>query len=274
MKSKLLGQTLVYWPNWNSDIEMTCQNCTLCRENQSMLANVLKFQVKASSPGEIYGIDVAEIHGRSHIVCVNYFTCCIFERELQSLHSTDVIEALKSMFCDVGAPDKIISNNARYFTSKEFEDFTMRWSIHHIISSPRFPHGNAHAEKAVHVVKQIYMKADDVKLALLLLKRKPITNHRNVFQEPPAKLFYGRQLKAHLPVKPKPAVIQNFDEDATSEVPIPSKYSIGDEIWVKLDANTKWMPSKIKQVLPNQSYSIKMMDGRIFRRNEYHVTTR
>ena len=87
VKSKLLGWTLVYWPNWNSDVEATCQNCTLCREHQSMPVNVPKFQVKANSPGEIYGIDVAEIHGRSHIVCVDYFTCCIFERELRSLHS-------------------------------------------------------------------------------------------------------------------------------------------------------------------------------------------
>ena len=217
---------------------------------------------------------IAEIHGRSHIVCVDYFTCCIFERELQSLHSMDVIEALKSIFCDVRAPDKIISDNTRYFTSKEFQDFTMRWSIHHITSSPRFPHGNAHAEKAIHVVKQIYMKADDVKLALLLLKMTPISNHKNVIQDAPAKLFYGCQLKAHLPVKRKPAVIQNFDEDATSEVSISSKYSVGDEVWIKLDTNTKWMPGKIEQVLPNQSYTIKMMDGCIFRRNEHHITTR
>ena len=95
VKSKLLGWTLVYLPNWNNDIEMTCQNCILCRENQSMPVSIPKFQVKANSPGEIYGIDVTEIHGRSHIVCVNYFTCCIFERELQSLHSTDVIDSLE-----------------------------------------------------------------------------------------------------------------------------------------------------------------------------------
>ena len=136
VKSKLLGWTLVYWPNWNNDVEMTCQNCILCRENQSMLVNIPKFQVKANSAGEIYGIDVTEIHGRSHIVYVDYFTCCIFERELQSLHSSDVIEALKLMFCDVGAPDKIISDNTRYFTSEEFQDFMMRWSIppHYFIS--------------------------------------------------------------------------------------------------------------------------------------------
>ena len=123
VKSKLLGWTLIYWPNWNSDMETTCQNCTLCRENQPMPANVPKFQVKASSPGEIYGIDITEIHGKSHIVCVDYFTCCIFERELRSLHSTDVIDALKSIFCDVRALDKIISDNARYFMSEEFQGF-------------------------------------------------------------------------------------------------------------------------------------------------------
>ena len=54
----------------------------------------------------------------------------------------------------------------------------MKWSIQHVTSSPCFPHGNAHAEKAVHVVKQIYLKADDVKLALLLLKTMPISNNK------------------------------------------------------------------------------------------------
>ena len=126
VKSKLLEWTLVYWPNWNNDIETTCQNFTLCRENQSMPPNIPKYQVKANSPGEIYGIDVTDISGKSHIVCVDYYTCCIFERKLQSLHSTDVIDVLKSIFCDIGAPDKIISNNARYFMSEEFEEFMMK----------------------------------------------------------------------------------------------------------------------------------------------------
>ena len=44
VKSKLLGWTLVYWPNWNSNVETTCQNCTLCREHQSMLVNVPNFR--------------------------------------------------------------------------------------------------------------------------------------------------------------------------------------------------------------------------------------
>ena len=75
----------------------------------------------------------------------------------------------------------------------------MTWSIQHIISSPQFPHGNAHTEKAVHIVKQINTKANDVKLALLLLKMTPIAN-KNGTLEVPANVFFGRQLKVHLPI--------------------------------------------------------------------------
>ena len=119
-----------------------------------MPANVQKIQVNATSVGEIYGIDVADILGKSHLVCVDYKSCCIFECELSTLHTSEVVKALKSIFCDVGAPDKIISNNAKYSTSEELQEFMMQWSIQHITSSPRFPHGNAHAETVMHIVKQ------------------------------------------------------------------------------------------------------------------------
>ena len=31
VKSKLLGRTLIYWLNWNADIEKTCQTCDLAQ---------------------------------------------------------------------------------------------------------------------------------------------------------------------------------------------------------------------------------------------------
>ena len=108
------------------------------QENQAMPANTQKFKFKASHPGEIYGVDIADILGKSHIVCIDYFSCYIFKRQLKSLHSGDVIQALKSIFCDVRSPDKLISDNVRYFVCEEFENFVMTWSIHHITSSPRW----------------------------------------------------------------------------------------------------------------------------------------
>ena len=63
--------------------------------------------------------------------------------------SNSIIEVLKSIFCDIGAPDKLISDNARYFVSDEFEDFTATWNIVHVTSSPRYLQGNSHIEKAI-----------------------------------------------------------------------------------------------------------------------------
>ena len=163
-----------------------------------MPPNTPTFIVKAGGMGEIYTMVVIDIAGMQHLVVVDYNSCCIFERELSSLHTTEVVKALKSIFCDVGAPEKIISDNATYFKSEEFQKFVMDWSIQHVASSSRFPHRNAHAEKAVGIVKQIYERCHDVKLGLLLLKTTPITNDQK-FQAP-CNSFYGCTLKAHLPI--------------------------------------------------------------------------
>ena len=40
VKLKLLARTLIYWPNWNNDIERVCSECTTCRENQHMPPNM------------------------------------------------------------------------------------------------------------------------------------------------------------------------------------------------------------------------------------------
>ena len=78
-KTRLLARTLVYWPNWNSDVKKTCSESITCKENQNMPPNIPKFTVKAGSPGKVYGIDVAEISGSQHLVCVDYHYCCIFK---------------------------------------------------------------------------------------------------------------------------------------------------------------------------------------------------
>ena len=202
------------------------------------------------------------------------------------MQSSDVIDALKDMFCDIGTPNKLISDNTKYFISDEFSKFMMDWSICHITSSPRYPQGNAHAEKAVGIVKQLYQRCDDVKLGLLLLKTTPISNQKgDPTMNTPCYSFYGCQLKAHLPLYRNANFTSSMPENtctlatkmegADSANDIPSKYNVSQDIWVKLDANTKkWEPGKIIEILPNRSYTVKLTDGQIFRRNEHHLTRR
>ena len=117
-----------------------------------MPKNVPQFHVQADNPGKIYGCDITEIKGQQHLIVVDYKSVCIFKCWLNNLQSNTVIDALEFIFCDIGAPDKLISNNARYFVS---EEFIMNWNIIHVTSSLRYPQGNSHMEKAVQIVKSI-----------------------------------------------------------------------------------------------------------------------
>ena len=243
-----------------------------------MPPNIPKFQVNAMGLGEVYGCDVTEIQGRQHIVVVDYFSCCIFKRQLSNLMSFCVIEALKDIFCDVESPDKIIADNAHCFVSEEFTNFMMDWSIQHLTSSPRFPHGNAHAEKAVGIVKELYTKCHDVKLGLLLFKTTPVTNGRHSYQAP-VNVFFGCQLKGNLPLY-HPSSSQNTctldaENNAGSNMnDVPSKFKVHQDVWVKVDPHTKWMAGKITQILSNQSYMTKLLDGHLFCRNQHHIMKR
>ena len=275
VKSKLLARTLVYWPKWNEDIKQVCVEYETYRENQHMPPNIPKFQVNVRGPGEVYGCDVAEIAGKQHTVIVDYNSCCIFEQKLKCLASVDVINALKDIFCGVGTPDRLVSDNARYFTSEEFHNFMMDWSIHHITLSPRYPQGNGMAEKAVNIVKELYAKCDDVKLGLLLMKTTPVTGEHHRFQAP-ANVFFGRALKANLPIYHQ-NVTCTLDTENSAKIEIGdslSKFQINQDVWVKVDPNTKWMAGKISKILPNQSYKVELSDGCVFRRNQHHITKR
>ena len=105
-------------------------------------------------------------------------------------------------------------------------------------------------------------------MALLLLKTTPIAYTDEHVRDAPANFFFGRKIKAHIPIKHYKILVH--DENATFEVP--SKYRIDQDVWIKLDPNTKWVPGKIEQVLPNQSYEVVLRDGHIFRCNEHHIT--
>ena len=161
--------------------------------------------------------------------------------------------------------------------SEEFTKFTMDWSIQHVTSSPRFPHGNTHAEKAVGIIKQIYKRCQDVKLGLLLLKTTPITN-QSQSHVAPCNSFYGHTLKAHLPIYWSLSAKNTWTLDTKKGAQIetgdvPSKYQLNQDVWVKVDPpHTKWMAGKISQILPNQSYVVNLLDGCTFHQNEHHIT--
>ena len=108
----------------------------------------------------MYDADLCDIDGKVHVVCVDYFSFFIWERPLPDMQSDTVILGLKMIFSENGSTEILIADNSRSFISEDFKQFAMEWSVHKM-SSPQYPKGDAHAEQAVGVVKEIYNKCGD-----------------------------------------------------------------------------------------------------------------
>ena len=219
------------------------------------------FMFKQVNPGKYMDVTLQRLK------VVNFKSVCIFERKL-NVTSTSVVEALKSIFCDIGAPDKLISDNMRYFVSDEYENFTAKWNIVHVTLSSRYPQGNSHIEKAIQSVKAIHEKCHNVKMGLLMLKTTLVVSGHD--HKAPAETFFKHQLKANVPIFG--STQQASDHNRDEQPMMTSKFRNHDAIWCKVNPNIKWRPGHIIDVLPNQSYLIELEDGRQFRKNEHHIT--
>ena len=133
-----------------------------------------------------------------HVVCVEYFSFFIWERPLPDMQSDTVILGLKTIFIESGLPEILITNNGRSFISEDFKQFAIEWSFVHKTSSPCYPKGNAHAERAVGVVKEVYTKCKDDLLGLLVHRTTPLLYLRSKLG--PAEIFFGCRLASNLPI--------------------------------------------------------------------------
>ena len=93
------------------------------------------------------------------------------------MRSATVIKKLKKCFSTHGSPPKLVSGNARQFTSAEFREFCQEWDIIHVTSSPVYAQSNGLAERAVQSAKALLEKCkrdqSDVNLALFNMRNIP-----------------------------------------------------------------------------------------------------
>ena len=173
--------------------------CDVCREHQHAPPSYDKHPVEAHFPSHIYGADLYDIDGKVHVVCVDYFSFFIWERPLPDMQSDTVILDLKMIFSENGSPEILMTDNGWSFISEDFKQFAMEWSFVHKMLSPHYPKGNAHAERAVGIIKEIYTKSkDNFLLGLLVHRTTPLLYMKSKLS--PAELFFGHRLVSNLPI--------------------------------------------------------------------------
>ena len=127
----------------------------------------------------------------------------------------------------------LITDNGTSFISEDFKQFAVEWFFVHKTVSPRFPKGNACDDRAVGIVKEVYIKCkDDFLLGLLVHHTTPLLYKRSKLSL--AELFFSNRLTPNLPIihNSNPELVaehQPIDEPSrTREI----NFELGDGVWV------------------------------------------
>ena len=103
------------------------------------------------------------------------------------------------------------------------------------MSSPWYRKGNAHAERTVGIVKEMYTRCgDNFLLGLLVHRTTPLLYMKSKLS--PAELFFGRRLASNLPVihnsNPELVAEQQPSDDSSRTRNV--NFEPGDNVWVRL----------------------------------------
>jgi len=284
VKCKKLARDLIFWPGMTSeiaDVVSKCETCNSYCRSQNPREQMLSPETP-KLPWEKVGSDLFEHNGKTYIVLVDYYSSYIEVEKLSNATSQSIIRSCKQNFGRHGIPKELITDGGPCYTSELFKKFTKDMGIEHTISSPKYPQGNAKAESAVKICKNMLIKAQadgtDFQLSLLQYRNTPLDD----IDASPAQLLMGRRTRTQLPTKEKllkPKTEKDVPEKLDKKKEIQKRYydrgtrqlkklKKGDLVRVKLGKNAKQltMAKVIKETEQPRSYIIES-DGVHYRRN-------
>ena len=77
---------------------------------------------------------------------------------MKTATSSIAIEHLRNIFVRHGLPEMLVTDNASYFTSQEFQDFAKLNGICHVTSAPYHPASYGLVERSIQTVKEFLKK--------------------------------------------------------------------------------------------------------------------
>ncbi|KAJ8365224.1 hypothetical protein SKAU_G00140550 [Synaphobranchus kaupii] len=192
--TKRRARETMFWPTIYSDIEKEVSRCTPCQPKEP-----LRLHDVPDLPWSLTAADVFEWEGKEHLVLVDSYSGWFEVDRLPGTTSATLVAKLKHHFATHGVPQQLMTDNAAYFTSREFQDFAHKWDFRHVTSSPLYPQSNGLAERAVRSAKHLLEKCArdgaDIDAALLSLRNTP----RNGLPSPAQRLL-SRRTRAFIPM--------------------------------------------------------------------------
>ena len=99
-------------------------------------------------------MDLGTYANQQFLIAVDHFSSWpwVFHFGASAI-TRQITASLCDIFCASGAPDIICTDQGAQFMSKECQDFSKRWGVRHVTSSPHFPQSNGRAEAEVKSIK-------------------------------------------------------------------------------------------------------------------------
>ena len=176
--TKARARETVYWPQIAEDIAKKVSSCSPCNElkHKQQKEPMTNYEVP-EVPYELVATDLFEFQSEMYSVTVDSYSGFYDIDKLENTTSKTVIRKLKNRFATHGSPKTLITDNASYYTSKEFKEFTKKWKIGHRTISPTYSQSNGLGERAVQSAKELLQKCtregSDLYLALLHVRNTP-----------------------------------------------------------------------------------------------------
>ena len=274
----------MFWPGITSDISKVVQQCEICLEHRcSNPKEPLVSHEVPEYPWQNCATDVFTLDGEDYLLIVDYYSHYFEVEKLSNTKTISVIKKMKCWFSRHGIPMKLVSDNASYYTSAEFQTFTQEWDISHVTISPYMSNSLGMAEKYVGIVKRILKKSKqagtDPLIAILEYRATPLNIGFS-----PSQLLMGRNIRSFLPMNTKklcpkaepPKNVRsalasnqskqksNYDKTATPLKPL----NIGETIRFKQGT---WKPCVVLDQLNPRSYKIRTPEGSEYVRNRRHL---
>ena len=125
-KCQLKARNSVYWRGINKDIEMMVRSCEICSEHQRKnTKETMIIKEHTTRPFQNIAADILEFNGQQILLVADQYSKMPFVKTMKSVTSTSCIDYLKAIFAVHGIPERLYTDNAKYFISNEFHNFTM-----------------------------------------------------------------------------------------------------------------------------------------------------
>ena len=276
-KMKAVARSYVWWPNLDKQIEGVVSSCQVCQSMRAdpPTASVHPWTFPSKPWSRLHADFAGPVSGKMYFVLVDAYSKYPEVIQMRSTTAEATVRVLREIFSRHGLCEILVTDNGPQFTSNEFADFCATNGILHRTSSTYKPSTNGQAERVVQVLKSALRQAEVQKQDVETVLQKYLFSYRitphSTTGIAPSVLLMGRKLRTRLDLI-FPSVTRKVEEKQESMEKRSGPrgcrvLQVGDSVLVRNYRGKKWLQGKVKKVLGERHYLVRVPYGYVWKRH-------